>query len=285
MTNPEDHADHLEDNRRHWDEAATLHPDTDQYDVDGFLAGESSLQPIELAEVGDRVGPGTDLLHLQCHFGMDTLSWARKGATVVGLDFSGEAVERARDLRERAGIDRERARFVEANVYDAPEAVEEAVGHHRFDVVFTSYGVLSWLPDVDRWAEVVAACLRPGGTFYVVELHPLTNTFEFEYDGGETGFPYPYFGHDEPLTVAGSDTYATEDADMDHGTTHFWAHGVGEVVTALLDAGLELEFVREHDRLPTPLYEDMAADDEGLYRFESGVDLPLLLSVRARKPG
>lgn len=274
--------DHVAENRDHWEEASSFHPETDAYDVAAFLDGASTLTPIEREEIGDVAGKR--LCHLQCHFGLDTLSWAREGAAVTGLDFAAEGVDRARDLAEEAGL-ADRATFVRGNVFDAPAvlAAHPDVADHRFEVVFTSYGALVWLPDLDRWAEAVAAVTEPGGTVYLAEFHPLLSTLEFAFDGGRTGFPYPYFTPDEPLTWEGGGTYADEDAEMTHGTTHEWPHGVGEILTALLDAGLELEFVHEHPRTPWRQFDGMVQDADGLWYFED-VDLPLVLSVKAVRP-
>ncbi len=273
----DDEDGYVEENRRHWEDAAAHHPDTDHYDVEGFLDGESSLTPLERAEIGDEVGPGTDLLHLQCHFGLDTLSWAREGAAVTGVDFSREAVETARDLAEAAGL-ADRAAFVDSDVYDLPDELDR-----EFDVVFTSYGVLGWLPDLDRWAEVAAGFVRPGGTFYLAELHPLTETLPWNFDGGETEFVYPYFTPDEPVTYEGPGTYADYDLELEHDRSHTWPHGLGEILTALLDAGLALEFVHEHPFAGSELFPGMARDD-GFWRFEADVDVPLTVSVKATKP-
>ena len=139
-----DHEAYRRENREHWEELAEVHPDTEFYDVESFLSGESTLLPLEREELGPLIEEGTTLLHLQCHFGMDTLSWAREGAEVVGVDFSGTAVETALELAVEADLD-DRTEFVEADVYDLPGVLDR-----EFDVVFTSYGVLAWLPDIER---------------------------------------------------------------------------------------------------------------------------------------
>lgn len=267
--------EYVRENRDHWEEAAKIHPKTDFYDVESFLDGESTLLPIEREELDDV--SGTDLLHLQCHFGLDTLSWAREGATVTGVDFATRAVETARELATEAGLD-DRASFVEANVYDLPE-VHDA----RYDVVFTSYGVLGWLPDVEAWAEVVAEFLRPGGVFYLAEIHPFTNVLHWEFDGEVGRFEFPYSTADSPITLEGDGTYADAEVDMEHGRTHNWTHGLGEILTALLDAGLELEFVHEHDVGCFEQFDGMVKDGDGYWRFEADVDVPLTVSVKARQ--
>ena len=173
---------YMEANRRSWDARTPTHFGSRFYDVDGFRAGASSLNSIEVEEVGDV--DGKSLLHLQCHFGMDTMSWARLGARTTGVDFSEEAISRARSLSEELDID---AKFVVSNVYDLPDVLDG-----RFDVVFTSYGVLTWLPDLDRWAEVVAHFLEPGGFFYIVDGHPFGSVFYNEEDAVGLRPFYPY---------------------------------------------------------------------------------------------
>ena len=173
---------YMEANRRSWDARTPTHFGSRFYDVDGFRAGASSLQSIEIEEVGDV--DGKSLLHLQCHFGLDTMSWARLGARATGVDFSEEAVSLARSLSEELGID---ADFVVSNVYDLPDVLDQ-----RFDVVFTSYGALTWLPDLERWADVAAHFLEPGGFLYVVDSHPFGSVFYDEEDAVELRPFYPY---------------------------------------------------------------------------------------------
>ncbi len=158
--------EYIEVNQRHWDEVVPIHVASELYDVASFKAGLSSLMPIELNEVGHVRGKA--LLPLQCHFGLDTLSWARAGASVTGIDFSRQAVEAARELATELNIE---ASFVESNIYDLPQVLQD-----QFDVVFTSYGALLWLPDIVRWARVAASYVKPGGFLYVVEGHPMVNT-------------------------------------------------------------------------------------------------------------
>ena len=163
----------FEANRAHWAEVTPIHVQSAFYDVPAVKAGKGSLQRIEVDELG--VVKGKTLLHLMCHFGLDTLSWARAGAVVTGVDFSTEALAVARGLAEELGIP---ARFIEANVYELPSVLDE-----QFDVVFTSYGILCWLPDLDSWAKVIARSLRPGGTFYIVEMHPTSDLLEQDTEG------------------------------------------------------------------------------------------------------
>lgn len=267
--------DELAVNRRHWDELAGVHVDSAFYDVEAVVDGASSLREIEREELGDlfdawAAGRENEVAHLQCHVGLDTVSLAREGADVAGLDFSEESIAHARDVADRAGVD---AEFVVSDVYEADEALSSP-----FDVVFSSYGVLFWLPDVRAWAEVVADLLRPGGTAYLVDYHPFTDTLGWE-DCRPT---YDYF-HDGPLEFDEDGSYADEDAQLDHTLSYAWIHPLGEVVTALVDAGLELEFLHEFPHAYFRRFADMEADSEGRYHLPSA-DLPQLYSVRARKP-
>jgi len=269
-------------NRAHWEDLAALHPTTEFYDVDAFLDGESSLQWLEREELGDV--DGATLLHLQCHFGMDTLSWAREGADVVGLDFSGKAVATARDLAGDAGL-ADRARFVEANVYDAPEALREtnAIPDAGFDVVFTSYGVLTWLPDIEGWARVVADCLAPGGTFYVAEIHPFSHVLmDVGVRDGRLHSDWSYFG-EGPQTYDIDGSYADEEAELDNTETREWPHPLGDVVTALLDAGLELQYLHEHEFACFEQVAGMRERDDGFWELP-GASLPFLFSLKAHAP-
>ena len=265
----------FEANRRNWDERVPIHRRSAFYDVAGFLAGRSSLEPDEPGELGDVAGKS--LLHLQCHFGMDTLSWARLGATVTGLDFSAPAVAAARDLAAEAGID---AEFVEANVYDAVEAL----GGRTFDIVYTGRGALVWLPDLTRWAQTVAALLKPGGVLYLREGHPFAHVFDDEAESG-LSVRYPYFHGPEPDRWDEPGTYADPTAETTANETYEWSHSMGSIVTAIGEAGLAIEFLHEFDYLCWQAFPWMEPGDiPGTFvlpgRRES---IPLAYSLRARK--
>jgi SAM-dependent methyltransferase len=264
------HPEVTDDNQRWWDERVPLHVASDFYDVEAFRAG---AEPPHSAWTFDEVGDvrGLDLVHLQCHFGMDTLSLARRGARVTGLDFSGPAVEQARALAADIGID---ATFVQADVHDAAAALGRT-----FDVVYTGIGALGWLPSARRWAEVVASLLRPGGFLYLAEIHPFATLFA----DGEQRIAYPYLEHDEPLVFDEPGTYADRSAATVHNRTTEWAHGLGEVVTALLDAGLALEWLRERVELFYDFTGWLVEREPGVWVAPDG-ELPLLYSLRARKP-
>lgn len=261
-------------NRRHWDEIVPIHAESDFYDVASFKAGESKLKPVELGELGDV--RGKSLLHLQCHFGLDTLSLAREGAIVTGVDFSERAIETARALAEETSIE---ARFLVSDIYALPKALEG-----EFDIVFTSYGVLCWLPDIPRWAQVAAGFVKPGGTFYIVEFHPFASVFDDAQDVTGLHVRYPYFPSDEPLRFEVDGTYAAS-AKLERRVTYEWPHPISEVVSALIDAGLRIEFFHE---FPFSTYQflpftEVAADKTVRLTKHDGC-LPLLFSIKATRP-
>ena len=259
-------------NRDWWDERAPLHAASEFYGLDEFLADPeaSTLRPFELAEVGDVAG--RTLVHPQCHVGLDTLSWARRGAEVTGLDISPAAVAAAADTAARAGL---AATFVEANVYDAVEAV----GGRAFDIVYTGLGALGWLPDMGRWAQVMAALTAPGGVLYLAEFHPVHSILGDE----DLTVTYPWF-HDEPLVFDEPGSYADPEATTTANRTYEWHHGFGEVLTALLDAGFALELFHEHDFTLFPRWPFLVKDGRDIYRLPPGMpSLPLMYSLRARR--
>jgi SAM-dependent methyltransferase len=268
---------YFEANRRHWDEAADLHPDTGFYGfyLDRLRGGGTSLHRIEIDEVGDV--RGKSLLHLQCHIGTESISWAKRGAYVTGVDFSAGALAQARRLASECGAE---VRFIESYVYDLPAALDET-----FDVVFTSWGVLGWLNDIDRWGAVVGRHVKPGGIFYIAEFHPLA--FIFDEKAPELRVAYPYFPGPEPLSDDSDGTYADPQAQLAHRTTYSWPYTLGGVVTALIDAGLQIEFLRERTHCVSQVLDLLVRDDidsERWFRLpESVPQLPLSFSLRARK--
>lgn len=260
-------------NRSLWNEYARIHSHSAFYRVDEFKTGENSLNEPELTEVGDVAGKS--LLHLQCHFGQDTLSWARLGAQVTGVDFSDEAVRIATSLSQELNIP---ARFICCDLYESPQHLEE-----RFDIVYTSYGVLAWLPDLMRWAQVAAHFLKPGGTFYIAEFHPFAVTFDDEAPG--LIYRHPYFKQAvEGYEVKGS--YADRDAKVQTKISYEWDHTLGEIVSALAAAGLHIEYLHE---FPFSRFEQLACLknlERDTWGFPGGAELiPLMFSIRAVKPG
>jgi 2-polyprenyl-3-methyl-5-hydroxy-6-metoxy-1,4-benzoquinol methylase len=262
-------------NQKRWDALAERHGvgDDSYYDVPGFWAGGSSLNDRVRAEVAAAAGPvsGLSLLHLQCHFGLDTLSWAREGARVTGVDFSPVAVERARRLAADTGL---AAEFVRADVLALPEGLAG-----RFDVVFASYGVLCWISSAKAWMRSAAACLRPGGALVLIDIHPLVTMVD-TLDPLVMDFPY---GGEEPVRFSSGGSYAVGGLDASAHETVQWPHGLGEIVTAAAAAGLQLESLTEwfdEDRDPK-----LAVGEDGRARFRLGdQQLPTSYGLRARRP-
>ena len=278
MAEPRDHASSFAANQQLWEAWTAVHAEGDFYDLAGFRAGGVRLTDAEIAAVGDV--RGRTLLHVQCHFGIDTLSWARLGAKVTGADFSPAALRLAREIATDIGIDD--ARFVESNVYELPEHLDG-----EFDVVYTSRGVLGWLPDIRGWARVVAHFVKPGGIFYILEAHPVFQVFEAEgVAPRELRLTYPYWEHRDPLVFDVKGSYADPDADVGKQKEHGWDHGLGEIVTALIDAGLRIESLEEHPFLHWGA--DFLVETEpgsGVFALPPGAgELPLMFSLRATKP-
>ncbi len=260
-------------NRSMWDKFAKINYSSPDYRTKDFLNGASVLNSIELKELGDV--KGKRLLHLQCHFGLDTLSWAREGASVTGVDFSGEAIALAKDLAEKTNID---ATFIQANIYDLPEVLSE-----QFDIVYTSYGVLCWLPDLKRWAEIIAHFLKPGGTFYIAEGHPMLWVFDNE---GPDDFKMvrSYFSRSEPYSFDVDGSYAESDVKFESQKDYEWAHGMGDIITSLVNAGLQIRFLHEHAKFPFHLFPFFKKSEEGYWVYDNPeIQIPLMFSIKATK--
>lgn len=255
-----------------WNEWADVNAASRSYDLPAFKAGRCALKPIELEELGDV--HGKTLLHLQCHFGMDTLSWARRGALVTGADFSERAIALAQGLARETGLD---ARFICSDLYALPDVLDG-----QFDVVFTSYGVLCWLRDLQRWAEIAAHFLKPGGTFYIAEFHPFLQIFD-EADPAELRVRRGYFYQAEPLEWRVQGSYADREAVVRQPVDYEWTHSLGEIVSALTAAGLRIEFLHEFTWSVTQMLDCMERTAEGRWQVKGRPDLPLMFSVRARK--
>ncbi len=266
-------------NRANWDERVGVHLGARGYDLRALRAGRGRLRIVE-----DELGPvdGLRILHLQCHIGTDSLALAQRGAEVVGLDFSPAAIEAARGLTAELGLS-ERVHFVTADVYDALAAIPEPGG---FDCVFATWGTICWLPDIRGWATVVAQFLKPGGFFYFAEGHPAALVFDdfAGMPGGWPGFFMPYLGR-APLIDSDPNDYADPDARLTNATTHQWLHPVGDVLTALIEAGLRLDWLHEHDRVPWRMFKCLVQDEAGLYCWPDRPWLPLAYSLRATRTG
>jgi len=264
--------EYLKANRDLWNEITPIHIASNFYDVKTFKNGRTSmLYPIELEEIGDV--NGKSLLHLQCHFGMDTLSWARLGAKVTGIDFSEKSIEFANSLSEDLGIE---ANFICCNIYDLPENLKGT-----FDIVYTSAGVLCWLPDLKRWAEIVSYFLKKGGFFYILEGHPFSCVFDDSSDATELEVKYSYFHTPEPSKWEPEGDYADPDAVVTHGW-YEWTHSLGDIINALISSGLKIEFLHEFPMLFSKRFSFMEQDDDGRWRIK-GDKLPLIFTLKASK--
>jgi SAM-dependent methyltransferase len=231
-------------NRANWDERVPAHAASPDYSVDRFIADPGFLSEVvrfDLPLLGDI--SGLRGVHLQCHIGTDTISLARLGASMTGVDFSWPAVRQARALAEQTGAD---ATFVRSDVYDAAAAA----GRGGFDFVFTGIGALCWLPSARRWARAVSGLLRPGGRLFLREGHPMLWALQDDRDDGLLVVEYPYFERDEPMIFDQGGTYVSTDAVFEHTVTHEWNHGLGEIVTSLLEAGMMITGLTEHDSVP-----------------------------------
>ncbi len=264
-----------EANRALWDEWTGIHYGSDFYRVEAFKQGLNKLRPYEMEEVGPV--DEKSLLHLQCHFGMDTLCWARLGAKVTGLDFSPAAIAQARALASELNIP---ARFVESDVYAASEVLDET-----FDIVYTSRGVLGWLPDIGRWAHVVTHTVRPGGFFYLTEIHPIALVFDDDDGATELRLRYPYFTQAEPFALEVNGSYADRTATVKQRVEYGWNHALGEIITALATAGLRIDFVHEFPFNEWPI-SFLQPTGDGTHRLPPPNDgrLPLFFSLKASKP-
>jgi SAM-dependent methyltransferase len=271
-----DAASYIAENQGLWDEWTAIHETSAFYDLDGFRAGGIRIRPYELEDIGPVVDQS--LLHLQCHFGIDTLSFARLGARVTGADFSPAAIDLAARLAAELGFPE--ARFIRSTVDELPDVLDET-----FDIVYTSRGVLGWLPDIRSWARVVAHFVKPGGRFYITEIHPVANAFENEgVQPGELDLRYPFWEHPYPLSFPVQGSYADPTADVRTTTEHSWDHGLGEIVTALIEAGLEIRALREYPFVDWKL-DYLAEADDGTWRLPPTVagELPLFFSILATR--
>lgn len=270
-----DTPDHQE-NRDFWNAVVPLHTASNFYNLAAFKAGATSLLPIELEELGSV--DGKTLLHLQCHFGMDTLSWARSGASVTGVDFSDQAIHRARSLAKEVGLE---ARFICSDIYDLPNKLTG-----QFEIVFTSYGVLCWLPDIDRWAKIVAHFLQPGGTFYIVDGHPMTRVFSSDQHAKsvtDLKVSASYFTQ-EPTVSEVDGSYADSAEKLPPKKLLTWNHSIGNILSALIQAGLTIEFLHEFPVMHWAPFPFLKQGEDHLWHLPQGdPQIPLLFSLRATK--
>ncbi len=254
--------DYIKTNKASWDKRTGTHVTSKFYDVKGFLEGKCVLNSIELSELGDV--SGKELLHLQCHFGLDTLSWARRGAVVTGVDLSSAAIAMANEIKAKAGL---KATFICSDLYHYG-----AIANTAYDIVFTSYGVVCWLPCIKQWAEVVTKSLNPGGTFYMAEFHPV-----YDIAAG-----YSYFHNSQPdITAEG--TY-TENNSGEKSTFVTWTHPLSDVINALISAGIKIEQLNEYPYSPYNCFDGMEEREQGkFYISQAGHDIPLIYTIKGTK--
>lgn len=271
--------DYTKANLEWWNEAAVIHSHSqgEIYDLASFKAGEIKLHPLEREEVGDVAGK--KLLHLQCHFGMDTLSWARLGAKVTGIDFSNKAIAIAQSLSQELQLG---ATFICTDIYNLPDVLEAA---GEFDIVYTSYGAISWLPDLQPWGRIISHYLKPGGFFYIAEGHPIM--WLLDENSPDFKLRYPYFPK-EPIKDEEQGTYAEKNATLVHNTTYGWNHTFSEIFNSLISAGLTINFLHEHPFCawqPFPNME-MERGEDRFMRFKDPAKremIPLMYSLKATK--
>jgi len=265
-------------NRAHWDEKVSLHLGPRGYDLTRLRAGRGRFSAIEEMELWPI--DGSRILHLQCHFGSDSLKFAQRGAKVVGLDFSAPAIDAARQLADELGL-AERTRFVQADLYDAPAAISDVAA---FDMVFVTWGAIGWLPDIYRWAEIVCHFLKPGGSLYLAEAHPVAMVFDdaAPLPDGRPGFFAPYFSR-EVVVMEESHDYIDETTTVANATTYTWVHPLGDIISGLLRAGMSLDWLHEHDGVPWRMFDVLVRNTDRLWRWPDKPWLPLAFSLRATR--
>jgi 2-polyprenyl-3-methyl-5-hydroxy-6-metoxy-1,4-benzoquinol methylase len=255
-------------NKANWNKRVSIHKDSSFYDIEGFKKGEKMLNEIELTELGHV--SGKSLLHLQCHFGLDSMSWSRLGAKVTGVDFSEEAIQLANQLNNEVGLD---ATFVCANVYDLKEYLNE-----KFDIVFTSYGVIGWLPDLNRWASIISHFLKPEGIFYMAEFHPVLWMFDDEFKS----IKYSYF-NEGVIELDQEGTYADKNMPLNL-KEYSWNHSISEVLNALLIHGFKIQLFKEYNYSPYDCFANtVKKEDRKFYINGYENKLPMVYSVKAIK--
>lgn len=263
--------EYFEANRALWNEKTKHHTVSRFYDMDSFLAGKSSLKEPELELLGDV--QGKSILHLQCHFGQDSLSLARMGANVTGTDIADDAIAYGLDLVEKLSLTN--AKFVRVDTYAVPDRIKE-----QFDIVFATYGVIGWLPDMKRWAHVVSRMLKPGGKLVLAEFHPVVWMFDNEF----TKLEYSYF-NSGPIIETLHGTYANKEAEIEMQEIG-WNHTLSDVIQSLSDEGIHLEVFKEYDYSPYDCFHNMVETGEDKWQIK-GMEgkIPMMYTIRAVKEG
>ena len=263
-------------NRRLWNDKVDYHVASTMYDVPGFLRGNDTLNSIEIDLLGDI--QGKNIIHLQCHFGLDTLSLARHGAKqVTGVDFSERAIVKAQELAAAVNLSAS-TRFICCSIYDLHDHLSLHQSDNLFDIVFASYGTVNWLPDINRWAQVVSSCLKPGGIFVMVEFHPILDMFDDSY----TRIENSYFNHG-PMVNDCQGTYADRTAPIRNQSVE-WCHTLSDVIQALIQTGLRIEAAKEFDYSPYNCFVNTVKTDDGFYQIK-GLEkkIPLVYALKASK--
>lgn len=259
---------YLKENKDLWNARVPVHIESDFYGMKEFMDGKSSLNSIELELLGDV--KGKSILHLQCHFGQDSISLARMGAEVTGVDFSEAAIAKAKELNDQL---KTHAEFICCDVYSLKKHLDK-----KFDIVFTSYGTIGWLPDMDRWADIISHFLKPGGSFVFAEFHPVVWMFDDEIKE----IKYAYFNA-EPIITESEGTYTDRNADI-KAKEYSWNHSLDEVITSLLNQGLEIKAFREYDYSPYNCFRNLKKLDDHKYVFEHiGNKIPMVYALKAVK--
>lgn len=267
---------YYEANKELWDEFARLHykTESEDYSVKSFLKGRTTLKLYELKEMGDV--NGKSLLHLQCHFGLDTLSWAREGAIVTGIDISSEGIRLAKLLAKQAML---QANFIESNLYDLPKVLSE-----KFDIVYTSIGVLCWLNDLKEWGNIIAYYLKPRGFFYMAESHPFSMIFNNETkDIKDLQVYYNYFHDPKPMEFIADGSYALDDK-IEPKKEYEWAHSMSDIINSLIDAGLKIEYLNEYPFTVWKQFPFAERGSDGFFHLKNQkAEIPLLFTLKAVK--
>lgn len=265
---------YVQANRDYWNHLVDIHAASEFYGLEEFKKGRCSLDPEEVREVGNV--SGQSLLHLQCHFGQDTLSWARRGARATGVDFSEKAIDYARKLAKETNLP---ADFVCAEFSDLPSKLSG-----QFDIVFTSGGVLTWLPDLTIWSRAIGQFVRPGGFFYIREFHPFAYVFLDEEKGGvPPSVYYPYFERQQPLALESNGSYADRNADIRFNTFE-WPHPISSIINALIESGLRIDFLHEFPYSSYNSHPFLRQSDDGRWRYPEKPDsIPLMFSLKASR--
>lgn len=259
---------YIEINKKLWNQRTEIHYNSDFYDVVSFIKGKDSLNPIEIELLGDI--KGKKILHLQCHFGQDTISLSRYGAIATGVDFSENAIEKAKKLNEQLGAN---AKFIQCNIYKLPEILDE-----KFDIVYTSYGVIGWLPDMKEWAKIINRFLKPKGKFIIVEFHPIV--WMFSHDFKKIEFKYM---DSDPIIEEPEGTYTDRNSGIKEKSV-VWNHGLSSVLNSIIKTGLKITDFKEYNYSPYDCFKNGVKIDDRKFKIKGLEDkIPMIFSLKAEK--